>query len=254
MRWILSLLALALIGCQVDQLPECEGKGIEGDVCKEYQYLFGVYNGVNEYEYDIGLGVLSTVTTKTDNGGVQGVKSYFYNQQGLLKSIILKDSKGQVISEKILNYNDLGDLEREVVSGVFKTEHEYYYEGGLLMVEVFSSENKIDWIDSIEYYSGTNDVYRKSRFVNKSLTEVTYFDIFTNNVLEERVINNSGLLISRKVMRFNNRQEKIEEIFYSNDNTLLKKVVYNYFDSKLYRIDKLNELEEEYEVLTYKRF
>lgn len=254
MRWICFLFVFVLLGCKVDQLPACEGSGLEGQVCKEYQYLFGVYNGVNEYEYDLDLGLLSVITTKTDNGSVQGVKSYFYNQQGLLTSILFKDSKGQLLNEKILSYNNLGYLEREVISGDSKTEHKYYYEGGLLKVEVFSSENTIDWVDSIEHYSGTQDVYRKLRYVNNSLKEITYFDIFSNNVLEERVINNSGIFQSKKVIRFNDRQEKIEEIVYSSDNTLVNKVIYTYFDSKLDRVDKFNELEEEYEVLTYKRF
>lgn len=254
MKGVCFLLILVLLGCEVDQLPACEGPGIEGQVCKEYQYLFGVYNGVNEYEYDLGLGLLSAITTKTDNGSVEGIKSYSYNQQGQLTSILLKDSKGQLLNEKILYYNNSGLLEKEVISGNSKTKHEYYYDGDLLKVEVFYLENVIDWVDSIEHYSGTKDIYRKLRYVNNSLKEITYFDLFSNNVLEEKVLDNYGLIQSKKVIRFNDRQEKIEEIVYSSNNTIVNKVVYTYIDSKLYRVDKFNELDEEYEVLTYTRY
>ena len=254
MKWISFLLVVVIVGCEVDQLPSCEGIGIEGEICKEYQYLFGVYNGVNEYVYDLDLGFLSSVTSRKANGSVQGVKECFYNEKGLLSSIRLKNSKGQLLSEKMLYYNDLEDLEKEVVEGTLKTEHKYYYEEGLLKAEVFSSGNTVDWIDSLEYYSESKNVYRKLRYVNNSLTEITYFQIFANNVLEERVTNHSGLIKSRTVVRFNDRQEKIEELVYSSDNTLLNKLVYTYFDKELNRIEKYNELEEEYEVLTYKRF
>lgn len=242
------------MSCEVDQLPSCEGVGYEGQVCKEYQYLFGVYSGVNEYEYDLSLDFLSTITTRGDNGSIKGVKRFFYNDKGLLSSTVLRNSKGQLLSEKKLEYNDLGDLERELVSGNLKTEHKYFYEGGLLKSEVFLSDNSIDWIDSLEYYSGTKDIYRKLRYVNNALTEITYFEIFTNNILQERVTNNVGLIQYRKVIRFNNRQEIIEELIYSHDNMLQNKIVYTYFDKELDRIEKYNHLDEEYEVLSYKRF
>ena len=92
------------------------------------------------------------------------------------------------------------------------------------------------------------------RYVDNSLLNITYFQIFTNNVLEERVINDAGLIQSRKVIRFNGNKEKIEELIYSGDNTLLNRVVYVYIDKGLDRIEKYNELGEEYELISYKRF
>tara|TARA_Y100000766_G_C18904208_1_gene604955 strand:+ start:1999 stop:2763 length:765 start_codon:yes stop_codon:yes gene_type:complete len=254
MKWFRFLFFISLISCEVDKLPSCEGTGIEGQICKEYQYLFGVYNGVNEYDYDLNTGFLSAVITKGDNGSLQGVKSFFYDDDGLLSSVILKNSKGKLISEKIFEYNDSGDLNREVLTGELNTEYKYSYEDGLLKAELFYSNDKLEWIDSLEYFSGTKDIYRKLRYVDNSLLNITYFQIFTNNVLEERVINDAGLIQSRKVIRFNGNKEKIEELIYSGDNTLLNRVVYVYIDKGLDRIEKYNELGEEYELISYKRF
>lgn len=254
MVWLVFLVFISLMSCEVDKLPSCEGIGAEGQICKEYQYLFGVYNGVNEYDYDLNSGFLSTVITKGGNGSLQGVKSFFYDDEGLLSTVVLKNSKGKLISEKIFEYNDLGDLNREVLTGEFNTEHRYLYKDGLLKAESFYSNDKLEWIDSLEYFSETNVIYRKLRYVGNSLLHITYFQSFTNNVLEERVINDAGLIQSRKVIRFNDKEEKVEELVYSGDNTLLNRVEYFYLEKGLDRIEKYNELGEEYELISYKRF
>tara|TARA_B100000482_G_C12588757_1_gene290746 strand:- start:714 stop:1481 length:768 start_codon:yes stop_codon:yes gene_type:complete len=255
MRWIGFILVIFQISCAVDELPSCNGVGIEGEICKEYQYVFEKYNGVNEYEYDMNTGLLLKITTKGNNGSIEGVTNYTYNIQGLISSLFLEDSKGQLISEKDILYTDLGSIKSEIVSGgKIKTEHNYYYEDGLVRLEVFSSDGQVQWIDSIEYFSETNELYRRLRYVDDNLLQITYYEAFVNNVIEERLINNNGVTESKKVTLFNDENQKIEELMYSKDNILLNKVKYFYQDMKVDRIEKYNEFGEEFEELNYQRF
>ena len=172
MRWTLLFIPLFIIGCSVDELPPCEGVGMEGEICKEYQYVFGSYNGVNEYEYDLGTNLLSKVTTKRKNGSTEGVTKYGYNADGLITSIVLEDSKGKVLSEKTTTYNSDQNVLLETLIGQTNSQTESNYEGSLLKAVSYKNEGVIEWVDSLEYYSGTNDLYRKLRFREGVLSEI----------------------------------------------------------------------------------
>ena len=254
MRWIGILVVIFQVSCTIDELPSCEGLGVEGEICKEYQYVFGRYNGVNEYDYDVNTGFLSQITTKRKNGSIEGVTKYSYDDLGLISSIVFKDSNGQLLKDKQFYYNDLGDVETEIILGDTKTEHNYYYDEDVLNVEVFSIDGQVEWMDSLEYFSGTNELYRKLRFVANTLVQITYYESFTNNVLEERVTNNNGVTQSKKVTYFNESKEKVEELTYSNVNILLNRVVFFYFGGELDRVEKYNESGEKYEELNYQRY
>ncbi|MBK21990.1 MAG: hypothetical protein CMP63_06740 [Flavobacteriales bacterium] len=254
MRWFVFVLVLILTNCSIDELPSCEGIGFEGQICKEYQYVFGRYNGVNEYEYDLNTGFISRIITKRKNGSIEGVASYSYDDEGRLLSIVFKDSKSQLLKEKKIYYNDAGDIEAEVILGKTKTEHNYHYVGDALITEIFSVNGQIKWSDSLEYFSGTNEIYRKLRFIDKTLYQITYYEVFTNNVIEERVTNYNGITQTKKVTYYNENQEIIEELTYSKENVLLNKVAFIYFDGELDKIEKYNESGEKYEELNYQRY
>ena len=154
MRWIGFLVIVFQVSCTIDELPSCEGLGEEGEICKEYQYIFGRYNGVNEYEYDINTGFLSQITTKRKNGSIEGVAQYSYNDLGFVSSIVFQDSKGQLLKEKSIYYNDLGDIDTEITIGESKVEYKYHYDGYVLNSSVLSINGEVEWVDSIEYFSG----------------------------------------------------------------------------------------------------
>ena len=254
MRWFGSLFVLFLTNCSIDELPSCEGIGFEGQICKEYQYVFGRYNGLNEYEYDLNTSFISKIITKRKNGSVEGIANYSYDDQGRLLSIVFKDSKGQLLKDKKIYYNEVGGIEAEVILGKTKTEHNYYYVGNVLSAEIFSVNGQIKWSDSLEYFTGTNEIYRKFRFIENVLYQITYYEGFTNNVIEERVTNYNGITQSKKVTHYNENQEIIEELTYSKENVLLNKVAYIYFDGELDKIEKYNESGEKYEELNYQRY
>lgn len=254
MRWIVFLVIVFQVSCTIDELPSCEGLGEEGEICKEYQYIFGRYNGVNEYEYDINTGFLSQITTKRKNGSIEGVAQYSYNDLGFVSSIVFQDSKGQLLKEKSIYYNDLGDIDTEITIGESKVEYKYHYDGYVLNSSVLSINGEVEWVDSIEYFSGSDEMYRKLRYVNDGLSEITYYESFANNIKEERVTNVDGEMQYRKVIHFNENKYKLEELIYSKQNILLDKVVFYYFDEELDRIEKYNDSGEKYEELNYQRY
>lgn len=254
MRWIVFLVIVFQVSCTIDELPSCEGLGEEGEICKEYQYIFGRYNGVNEYEYDINTGFLSQITTKRKNGSIEGVAQYSYNDLGFVSSIVFQDSKGQLLKEKSIYYNDLGDIDTEITIGESKVEYKYHYDGYVLNSSVLSINGEVEWVDSIEYFSGSDEMYRKLRYVNDGLSEITYYESFANNIKEERVTNVDGEMLYRKVIHFNENKYKLEELIYSKQNILLDRVVFYYFDEELDRIEKYNDSGEKYEELNYQRY
>ena len=195
MRWIGFLVIVFQVSCTIDELPSCEGLGEEGEICKEYQYIFGRYNGVNEYEYDINTGFLSQITTKRKNGSIEGVAQYSYNDLGFVSSIVFQDSKGQLLKEKTIYYNELGDIDTEITIGESKVEYKYHYDGYVLNSSVLSINGEVEWVDSIEYFSGSDEMYRKLRYVNDGLSEITYYESFANNIKEERVTNVDGEML-----------------------------------------------------------
>ena len=254
MRWIGFLVIVFQVSCTIDELPSCEGLGEEGEICKEYQYIFGRYNGVNEYEYDINTGFLSQITTKRKNGSIEGVAQYSYNDLGFVSSIVFQDSKGQLLKEKSIYYNDLGDIDTEITIGESKVEYKYHYDGYVLNSSVLSINGEVEWVDSIEYFSGSDEMYRKLRYVNDALSEITYYESFANNIKEERLTNVDGEMQYRKVTHFNENEYKLEELSYSKQNVLLDRVVFYYFDGELDRIEKYNDSGEKYEELNYQRY
>lgn len=254
MRWIVFLVIVFQVSCTIDELPSCEGLGEEGEICKEYQYIFGRYNGVNEYEYDINTGFLSQITTKRKNGSIEGVAQYSYNDLGFVSSIVFQDSKGQLLKEKSIYYNDLGDIDTEITIGESKVEYKYHYDGYVLNSSVLSINGEVEWVDSIEYFSGSDEMYRKLRYVNDGLSEITYYESFANNIKEERVTNVDGEMQYRKVIHFNENKYKLQELIYSKQNILLDRVVFYYFDEELDRIEKYNDSGEKYEELNYQRY
>tara|TARA_B100000674_G_C37967906_1_gene975505 strand:- start:1627 stop:2391 length:765 start_codon:yes stop_codon:yes gene_type:complete len=254
MRWLANILLLLQLSCTVDELPSCNGNGFEGEICKEYQYTFGRYKGVNEYEYDLNIGLVSKITTKRKNGSIEGYTSYLYNDLGQISSITLKDSKNDLISEKRIQYNNWGAVESQIITGQKKSEHYYFYNENLLCKEVFLSNGEIEWTDSIEYLAESNEIYRKIRYVENSISQITYYETFSNNILKQKTTNSNGVIQGTKVTLYNHNQKKIEELTYSKENHLVNTVRYYYFDGRLDRIEKFNHSGLEYEELNYQRF
>lgn len=254
MRRLTFLYCLILFGCSVDELPPCEGEGIEGEICKEYQYVFGRYNGVNDYQYDLITELVSNVTTKRKNGSVEGVTRYSYNDDNQITLINLEDSKGNVLTSKLTTYNDEGEVLSVKITGQVDTELKYIYSNEVLIAQEFKESGVASWVDSLEYYSETTDLYRKLRYSDGNLSQIVYFDSFANNINEERIANPNGIIQSKKVIRFDEFNNVLEELNYSGSNTLLGRVVYVYDGNILDRVEKYNESGEEFEEINYQRF
>ena len=253
--WKYFLIALSFfMSCSVDELPPCDGIGVSGEICKEYQYVYGDFNGSNYYEYDSDSELLTRIVTKGKNGSEEGTTAYEYDSLQRVVGIALEDINGRVLTEKSFEFNEAGYLVKERVEGQSNTTLDVIIENDLIIAEKFTEGSSIVWIDSLEYFLGTISLYRKIRFINGEISQITYFEEYSNNVKEEKVTNSNGIIQSKRVMNFDGNDNMIEELFYSGAGTLLKRTVYTYEGNLLDRVERYNESGVEFERLEYQRF
>ena len=254
MHKLMFLLCLFFVSCAVDELPPCNGEGVLGEICKEYQFVFGRYNGVNDYQYDLISELVTDITTKRKNGSVEGVTRFSYNDNQQVSLVTLEDSKGNELTRKKTTYNTEGDVLLIKITGQVNTELIYKYSNDLLITQELKENSVTLWLDSLEYYSGTTNLYRKLRYVKHNLSQIVFYDSFANNIKEEKIANANGIIQSKKVFRFDDFNNILEELSYSSFNSLISRVVYVYEDGLLERVERYNNVGEEYEHVNYQRF
>ena len=253
--WKYLLIVTALFAsCSVDELPPCNGSGVSGEICKEYQYVYGSFNGSNYYEYTLGSDLVTRKITKGKNGSEEGTTVYEYDSLSRVTTIYLEDMNGRVLTEKTFEYNDAGLLLKEKVEGQTNTTFEVAIENDFVIAEKFKEGSKTLWVDSLEYFSGTRNLYRKIRFVSGEIYQITYFEDYSNNVKEEKITNSNGVIQSKRVMNFDGSDNMVEELFYSETGSLIKRTVYTYVEGLLDRVESYNESGTEFERLEYQRF
>lgn len=254
MHKLMFLSCLFFVSCAVDELPPCNGEGVLGEICKEYQFVFGRYNGVNDYQYDLISELVTEITTKRKNGSVEGVTRFSYNDNQQVSLVTLEDSKGNELTRKKTTYNTEGDVLLIKITGQVNTELIYKYSNDLLITQELKENSVTLWLDSLEYYSGTTNLYRKLRYVKHNLSQIVFYDSFANNIKEEKIANANGIIQSKKVFRFDDFNNILEELSYSSFNSLISRVVYVYEDGLLERVERYNNVGEEYEHVNYQRF
>ncbi len=253
MRYFISFLTLILIGCSVDELPPCEGAGIPGEVCKEYQYVFGEFNGVNEYSYDLEAGVLEKVTTLNKKSQEEGSKYFTYDSIGRVVKIERFKPSGALLSNETFEYSENGELVKEVFDGASLIVKEYLFNDTVQIAEKVTTDGVVEWIDSLEYYTGTRNLYRRLRYVSGELSQISLIVEYTNGVTEETITNQNGILQEKIVQSFIGELLS-EKLIYNSSGGLVQRDVWEYDDEKLSKISRYDEDEEVFESLEYYRY
>ena len=252
MRWLYLLLLFTFIGCSVDELPPCEGEGVEGAVCKEYQYVYGRYNGLNDYEYDKEGRLISKIT-KRKNGSGEGSTNYTYDSAGRVILIDLKSSNGNLLTTRVLKYDAI-KLLKEEVNGQLNQTTQYIYLNNLLIAKENYKEGELESIDSLEYYSGTSVLYRILNFEKGVLTQILLIESFSNNTEKRSYLNANGVLKSSNVRRFDEVGNLMEDLNYNSIGDVILRILYSYNQNKLDKITRFNESDEEFERIEYQRY
>jgi len=252
MRILFLFSVLFLFSCSVDELPPCDGEGQIGEICKEYQYVNGRFNGSNSYEYNSN-GDVSRIITSKKNGSEEGTALYSYDSLNRCVLISLQDPNGKILSEKIFEFED-DLLVSETVIGQQNSNIEFFYDAeDKLMAEKYSNNSGENYIDSLEYFVGVNKLYRKIRYKGSGVEHIVYYEEFSNDMTVERLVNSNGVLQERTVRYFNGSELK-EELVYNNENLLIQKTGYHYYQGELEVILKYNESGTEFERLEYQRY
>ena len=252
MRWLYLLLLFTFIGCSVDELPPCEGDGTEGAICKEYQYVYGNYNGLNEYEYDKDGRLISKIT-KRKNGSEEGSTNYDYDSVGRVISIDLKASNGNLLTSQVFKYDAVRILKEEVTGQLNQTT-QYIYSNNVLIAQENYKEGELESIDSLEYYSGTSVLYRVLNYEQGVLTQILLIESFSNNTEKRSYLNANGVLKSSNVRRFDELGNLIEDLDYNSIGDVVLRILYSYNQNQLDQITRFNESDEEFERIEYQRY
>jgi len=252
MRWLYLLLLFTFIGCSVDELPPCEGEGAEGAICKEYQYVYGSYNGLNDYEYDKDGRLISKIT-KRKNGSGEGSTNYAYDSVGRVISIDLKASNGNLLTSQVFKYDAVRILKEEVTGQLNQTT-QYIYLNDVLIAQENYKEGELESVDSLEYYSGTPVLYRVLNYKQGVLTQILLIERFSNNTEKRSYLNANGVLKSSNVRRFDEVGNLIEDLDYNSIGDVVLRILYSYNQNQLDQITRFNESDEEFERIEYQRY
>lgn len=253
MRCAVILLSLFLWGCSVDEFPPCSSEGPAQSKCKEYQYVFGKYNSSNEYVYnEKDQPVL--ILTKKSNGVLEGETSIDYSDSDKVVSIEKKNSNGKLVLTETYDYNNDGKLISKKTAGDKVRAIVFSYQANKLIARTRKTNSVITSIDSLEYYTGTDDLFRTLTYENGNVTGITYFEVFSNNTEKERTYNNAGVLQKELVRSFNGQNLLKELIEYSSNGSIEKRSVYDYKNDSLQEILRYDFSGTEYERIEVQRF
>lgn len=248
------VLIINLLSCSIDDLPGCEGNGNADEICKEYQYLDGDYNGLNSYFYDESGSVLISKMTISSSGGEEGSVFYNYDSASRLSSIEYVNGLSVAVRLISYKYNYNGSLIEETNSiDVDKTTNYNYINGSLKSINY--SKNGIPASkDSLEYFTNSKDLYRTLKYINGSLHSVVYNEWFGSDVLKESTFDAIGTKTSSLVSRYNLAGLLINRISYTSGGSVKVKEFYIYSENNLIEISKEDGQGNVFEKLIYQRF
>jgi len=246
-------LSILLLGCSIDDLPSCVGSGDEGLICKDYQYIDGIYNGLNNYYYDESGSVLLSKVTQSKSGKEDGSIFYNYNSVNELVSIEYINYLGDVVRVKTIKYND-GHVVQEENSGDINDKIIYQYSSGLLQNIIYMEGNIIKSKDSLEYVANTSDLHKTFKYYGGILSSITYNVWFGNSILKQTVYDNGGNKKGSVVRRYSPNKLLTEKVDYNVENKVIVREVYKYMAGYLVEIIKEEEGGEIFEKIVYQRF
>lgn len=247
-------LFVIVFGCSVDHLPGCEGNGAGGEICKEYQYVDGNYNGLNNYFYDESGKVLLSKITMSKSGSIEGSVFYNYNNEGRLVDVEYINSLNNVIRNQSFEYHQNGSVSKEENVGDVNDKKLYYYDSNVLIKIEYFEEGILVSKDSMEYFTNTNDLYRTINYKSGIISTITYDVWYGSSLLKKTVFDAFGVLQSSSVRKYNINDVLIEEIDYSSTNAVQIKTSFKYDSGKLYEIEKEDGQGRVFEKLVYQRF
>jgi hypothetical protein len=245
-------LSILLLGCSIDDLPGCEGSGDEGLICKEYQYVDGVYNGLNNYYYDESGSILLSKVTQSKSGKKDGSVFYNYNSINELVCIEYINYLGDVARVKTIKYDD-GYVVEEENSGDINDKIIYQYSSGLLENVIYMEGNIIKSEDSLEYFENTSDLYKTVKYSGGILSSITYNVWFGSSILKQTVYDNGGNKKGSIVRRYSPNKVLTEKVDYNFEDEVIFREVYKYIAGYLVEIIK-EEGGEMFEKIVYQRF
>lgn len=242
-----------MFGCSIDELPGCDGTGVSGEICKEYQYVYGEYNGLNNYMYNADGDQLLVKVTQSKSGSEEGSTYYSYDAKDRVSKIELRNSGGVMIQSKTYHYNSNDQLSSEVVEGDDPSSILYIYNNGLLIAKTYAKD-AVYQIDSLEYYSGTTDLYRTLKYAQGSVFEIEYNEWFGESINRKTCFDQMGEKLGSTVDRFDATNNLIEEIEYTSNDNVKVQTSYNYVQNVLHEVIKTDADQVVFEQLVYQRF
>lgn len=247
-------LFILFLGCSVDDLPSCEGNGNEGEICKEFQYVGGRYNGFNEYYYDESGAVLLSKITRSKSGSKGGSVFYSYNNYSELVEVEYINYLGDVVRVKTFKYDADGRIVEKDDSGDINEKVIYQYANGLLQNIIYMQGDIVASQDSLEYFTNTSNLYRTIKYSGGILSLITYDVWFGNSMLKQTVYDTDGNKKSSVVSRYNSNKVLTEKIDYNTENNIEVREVYSYTEGYLIEVIKEDGSGIVFEKLVYQRF
>jgi hypothetical protein len=235
-------------------LPGCEGGGNAGEICKEYQYVNGDYNGLNSFYYDQSGSMLLSKVTQSRSGSKEGSVFYSYNLVSELTGVEYLNSLSNVVRVEAYEYNSSGSLIEEINSVDFDQKKSYSYADGLLQSVEYTIANVLTARDSFDYYSNTTDLHRTIKYVDGKISKVIYNEWFGTTVQKESSFDATGAKLGSIVSRYNGVGVLIEVIEYTAVNSVKVKTIYVHEEDNLTEILKEDGQGNEFEKLVYQRF
>lgn len=256
MRNLFCYIALLFIAssCSVDELPGCDGNGLAGEICKEYQYVYGEYNGLNSYMYNEAGDRLLIKVTQSKTGSEEGSTYYSYDDQGRRVGVELRGAGGNVIQTQSFFYNSNNELFKEETVGDETNAIVYSYSNGILIAKTYATDGAVYQVDSMEYYAGTSTLYRTLKYAQGSVFEIEYVEWFGEGIKRESRYDNFGVKLGSSVERFNGSAELIEKIEYTENDNVKTTSNYDYINGVLNEIIKTDLDSEVFEKLVYQRY
>ena len=248
------VLIINLLSCSIDDLPGCEGNGNADEICKEYQYLDGDYNGLNNYFYDESGSVLISKMTLSSSGSEEGSVFYNYDSTSRLSHVEYVNGLSEVVRVISYKYDNNGSLIEETNSiDVDKTINYNYINGSLKSIS-YSKNGILASKDSLEYFTNSKDLYRTLKYINGSLHSIVYNEWFGSDVLKESTFDAIGTKTSSLVSRYNLAGLLINRISYTSGGSVKVKEFYIYSENNLIEISKEDGQGNVFEKLVYQRF
>jgi len=180
----------------------------------------------------------------TNDGQVEEKNSYEYNKNGKLLSHTLLYAVDDVTEKRVLTRDDKGHLLTEIKyygsdSGE-RTDYEYNEKDNVKAIIRYDEEGEFISREEIIYDEGTSLKERKTVDANGKLVSRITFSAPVNNEIEETEFNENDAVVSKTVIKFNDKGKEIS-VRQTNPQGKLISSVLNTYDENGNIIEKINK-------------